>query len=469
MFTRSGSGWSQQGGKLTGGGEGAEGEFGDGVALGDNGYTALIGAPQNRSFRGGAWVFQQSSQCPSPQGALGVVDWGINGVGQLASGFRSLSSGSGTGYENAPQPVSSLGAVGVTQVKAGFKFGLGLLGSSCTVEAWGSGNRAQLGDGSLADQSQPVTVKGLPPEVKEIAAAGAHAMALMYNGTVWTWGASEYGERGNGESDWEREALPHGFPARQLPAEVEHLPLKVKQIAAGGRRDYALLEDGEVMAWGEDNGGKLGVEETTSANDVEECIGETHATRPGLQCSTIPRKVVINGQPLTGVEVIGAGEETGYAVKGGGLEVYSWGGNGKGQLGNPDVNHQGTGTPMKSRASLRRLRWWKYSEVKLRRWRVSRTGACTAGGPTTRASSGVARPPTRVGRRRVTKRPCRSSAFPRVTRRGPSPPEKASATPPRKKQAATGCCTRSVRRAHTNCWAWETRRTRTRRRSGRSR
>ncbi len=345
VFSRAGSAWTQQGSKLTGGGEAAEGEFGNSVALGDNGYTALIGAPQNGSFRGGAWVFQQSSQCPTSQGALGVADWGINGVGQLASGFRSLSSGSGTGYENAPQPVSSLGGVGVTQVKAGFKFGLGLLGSSCTVEAWGSGNKAQLGDGSLADQAKPVTVKGLAPEVKEIAAAGAHAMALMYNGTVWTWGASEYGERGNGESDWEREALPHGFPARQLPAEVEHLPLKVKQIAAGGRRDYALLENGEVMAWGEDNGGKLGVEETTSANDVEECIGETHAARPGLQCSTIPRKVAINGQPLTGVEVIGAGEETGYAVKGGGLEVYSWGGNGKGQLGNPNVNHQGTGTP----------------------------------------------------------------------------------------------------------------------------
>ncbi len=334
VYERPASGWANatQTAELTGSNTDEADGFGYSVAV--SGGTIVAGGPDHEigphELQGMVYVFEKPSQCATARGSLGVADWGVNGVGQLASGFRSFSSGSGTGYENAPQPVPSLGGVGVTQVRAGFKFGLGLVGATCTVEAWGSGNRAQLGDGSLADQTKPVTVKGLAPEVKEIAAAGAHAMALLYNGTVWTWGASEYGERGNGESDWEREALPHGFPARQLPAKVEHLPLKVKQIVAGGRRDYALLENGEVMAWGEDNGGKLGVEETASANDVEECIGETHATRPGLQCSTIPRKVMINGQPLTGVEVIGAGEETGYAVKGGGLEVLSWGETGKG-------------------------------------------------------------------------------------------------------------------------------------------
>ncbi len=351
VFERPASGWANatQTAELIGSNTDEADGFGFSVAV--SGGTIVAGGPDHEigphELQGMVYVFEKPSQCATARGALGVADWGVNGVGQLASGFRSFSSGSGTGYENAPQPVPGLGGVGVTQVKAGFKFGLGLVGTTCTVEAWGSGNRAQLGDGSLADQSHPVTVSGLAHEVKEIAAAGAHAMALLYDGTVWTWGASEYGERGNGESDWEREALPHGFPARQVPAKVEHLPLKVKQIVAGGRRDYALLENGEVMAWGEDNGGKLGVEETVSANDVEQCIGENHATRPGLQCSTIPRKVMINGQPLTGVEVIGAGEETGYAVKGGGSEVYSWGGNGKGQLGDPAVNHQGTATPVR--------------------------------------------------------------------------------------------------------------------------
>ena len=36
-------------------------------------------------------------------------------------------------------------------------------------------------------------------DVKEVAIGNAHSMALLYDGTVWTWGAAEFGERGNRE------------------------------------------------------------------------------------------------------------------------------------------------------------------------------------------------------------------------------------------------------------------------------
>ena len=44
MFTRSGSTWTQQGEKLTGGGEIGKGFFGERVALSADGNTALVGA-----------------------------------------------------------------------------------------------------------------------------------------------------------------------------------------------------------------------------------------------------------------------------------------------------------------------------------------------------------------------------------------------------------------------------------------
>ncbi len=259
--------------------------------------------------------------CRNLRGASAVLDWGINGAEQLASGF-------GSGYENAPQPVA--GVSGATQVKAGYRWALALLGD-CTLRSWGGNGYGQLGNGNQALQIHPVRVQGLS-EVKEIAVGNGHAMALLFNGTVWTWGASEFGERGNKEKGWERNARQNEswFVARDHPTQVPGLT-GVAQIAAGGTRDYALLSNGTVQAWGEDRNGLLGVEETPAEEEL--CYGETHSVTPA-QCSTVPRPVKVAGLgAITGVERIAAGEENGYAIRTGGSEVIAWGAGTKGQLG----------------------------------------------------------------------------------------------------------------------------------------
>ena len=50
VFTRSGGAWSQQGPKLTGGGEAGEGGFGTSVALSADGNTALIGGARRQHW-----------------------------------------------------------------------------------------------------------------------------------------------------------------------------------------------------------------------------------------------------------------------------------------------------------------------------------------------------------------------------------------------------------------------------------
>src|SRR5262249_18907517 len=60
VFTRSGSTWTQQGSKLTGGGEQGEGDFGSSVALSATGATALVGGPNDNNGLGAAWVFTRS-------------------------------------------------------------------------------------------------------------------------------------------------------------------------------------------------------------------------------------------------------------------------------------------------------------------------------------------------------------------------------------------------------------------------
>jgi hypothetical protein len=68
VFTRSGATWTQQGSKLTGGGESGEGAFGASVALSADGNTALIGAPHDNGYFGAAWAFTRSGSTWAQQG-----------------------------------------------------------------------------------------------------------------------------------------------------------------------------------------------------------------------------------------------------------------------------------------------------------------------------------------------------------------------------------------------------------------
>ncbi|MGI8856212.1 MAG: IPT/TIG domain-containing protein [Thermomicrobiales bacterium] len=60
VFTRSGGGWTQQGSKLTGSGEVGQGDFGNAVALSGDGNTALIGAYYGNSGVGAAFAFTRT-------------------------------------------------------------------------------------------------------------------------------------------------------------------------------------------------------------------------------------------------------------------------------------------------------------------------------------------------------------------------------------------------------------------------
>jgi hypothetical protein len=69
VFTRSGETWTQQGSKLTGGQESGSGQFGDAVALSSEGDTALIGGLQDDGGVGAAWLFAPSGSTWSQEGS----------------------------------------------------------------------------------------------------------------------------------------------------------------------------------------------------------------------------------------------------------------------------------------------------------------------------------------------------------------------------------------------------------------
>lgn len=221
---------------------------------------------------------------------FGAVAWGDNVYRQLGDGFAEVAS-------DLPVPVGSLKFV--TAVAAGGRHSLALLADG-TVVAWGAGGLGQLGDGSTSESSVPVAVQGLSG-VTAIAAGGSHSLALLANGTVMAWGSNEAGQLGTGGA----------AEYSDLPVAVKGLS-GVKAISAGTSFSLALLANGTVMAWGENESGQLG-------------NGKVNA-------SNVPVAV----KNVKGVGAISAGGEFALALLTNGT-VQAWGNDERGQLGNAGV------------------------------------------------------------------------------------------------------------------------------------
>ena len=83
VFTRSGLTWAQQGGKLVGGEGVGEGHFGCGVALSSDGNTALVGGRRDNGTIGAAWAFTRSGSTWTQQGAKLTATSGEIGNGEF--------------------------------------------------------------------------------------------------------------------------------------------------------------------------------------------------------------------------------------------------------------------------------------------------------------------------------------------------------------------------------------------------
>jgi alpha-tubulin suppressor-like RCC1 family protein len=191
-------------------------------------------------------------------------------------------------------------------------------GADPTLGAWAWGaspstdparpdnGHGQVGRGSRLGSAVPVSVTGLPPGsgVRDVAAGGQHSLALLDDGTVLAWGNQEFGALGNGLTG----AADKGTP---LVASGLGAGSGVIAISSTGAHNLALRSDGSVLSWGYNSDGQLG-DGTFTTRAVAAVI-------PGL----------------TDVVGISAGSYFSLALKSDG-SVWAWGANNVGQLGVPN-------------------------------------------------------------------------------------------------------------------------------------
>lgn len=168
-----------------------------------------------------------------------------------------------------------------------------------------------------ACNTTPVPVNAIPGTITAVSAGTRHSVALMSDGTVWTWGGNHYGQLGytpgvNFLTGTDNCVITSAFQmtCSYEPKQVQGLD-HIVAISAGSDHTLALKGDGTVWAWGYNNNGQLGT--GTSSGE-----------------SPVQTPVQVTG--LTGITAIAAGAYHSLAVKNDGT-VWAWGDNGQGQLG----------------------------------------------------------------------------------------------------------------------------------------
>jgi hypothetical protein len=117
IFTRSGTTWTQQGGKLVGSGFVGASLQGSSVAISADGNTAIIGGPGDNVNTGAAWVFTRSGGVWTQQGGKLV---GTGAIGNAAQGQGvALSSDGNTAIVGGPGDSANAGAAWVFTRNAG--------------------------------------------------------------------------------------------------------------------------------------------------------------------------------------------------------------------------------------------------------------------------------------------------------------------------------------------------------------
>jgi alpha-tubulin suppressor-like RCC1 family protein len=154
--------------------------------------------------------------------------------------------------DSRPSPVAGL--TDIVQVAPGTGHTLALARDG-RVWAWGDNSWGAVGLEPKSDTpvTAPIVVSGLP-EVAAVAAASAVSFALARDGSVWVWGSNGQGQFGNGK----RSSHP-SVDTVATPQRVAGVS-NIVAISAGtnGRHVMALAKDGTLRTWGNTDWGQMG-------------------------------------------------------------------------------------------------------------------------------------------------------------------------------------------------------------------
>lgn len=200
----------------------------------------------------------------------------------------------------------------IESLAVGFNHSCAVTGGAVQLAAcWGYNRHGELGDDSINDSPRPRRVERISG-VRKISAGYYHSCAIAgAERGLYCWGDDSHGQLGANATD----------TIAMIPLPVIGVPsgamIGVVDVAAGAHHTCAVQHDGKVACWGKGDSGQLGDGLTTQHDSVAPTL--TRAA-PG-------------DTYLTGAKWVAAGLAHSCAVVGQEREVYCWGSNTYGQLG----------------------------------------------------------------------------------------------------------------------------------------
>src|ERR1700687_2758122 len=213
-------------------GRNREGQLGNGTTTNSSVPVSVTGLPS-----GVAAIAAGLYHTCALTTAGGVLCWGYNYSGELGNGATTNSS--------APVPVTGLSS-GISAVATGGYHTCALTRDG-RVLCWGYNYYGQLGDGTTNNSLTPIST-GLSSPVSAIATGEVHSCALTTGGGVLCWGGNTDLQLGNGQA-----------VGVSTPVAAVGLSSGIVAVATGVAHSCALTSGGDVLCWGEDSDGQLGI------------------------------------------------------------------------------------------------------------------------------------------------------------------------------------------------------------------
>jgi len=240
--------------------------------------------------------------------------WGYGLAGRLGD--------NGIVQKNAPYPVREFATTVVSQIAAGNEHTCSL-NSEGKLYCWGKGINGELGRDVLLGSTTPTAVNMSnfgAESVKQVVAGDkySHACAVISGGQeVYCWGKNNKGQIGNATFGY------RNIASRAFGSSILSGGKTVKNVYAGGEFTCMVLNTGEIYCWGDNFNGQMG---------------------SGAATGFLPSPVKVN------VPFASSGETSMYvgkdflcALRTG--EMYCWGNNNKGQVGNGQSSNSPVTSP----------------------------------------------------------------------------------------------------------------------------
>jgi len=228
-----------------------------------------------------------------------VFSWGEGDDGKLGHDTKNSC--------DRPRVIEALRGKDIVDISCGGAHSAAIT-STGELYTWGKGRYGRLGHGDSDDQTKPKLVEALLGyRVIDVACGSGDAQTLCItdDDNVWSWGDGDYGKLGRGGSD-----------GCKIPMKVESLAgLGAMKVECGSQFSICLTRSGSVFTWGKGDYHRLG----HGADD--------HVRRPRKVAALQGRKVI---SIATGSLHCVACTDSG--------EVFTWGDNDEGQLGDGSTN-----------------------------------------------------------------------------------------------------------------------------------